>query len=130
MYTAYLSPSVFPQAKQTRQIEIHQSQPISMTFELVAHLPRIDMKQTQVCSVCDWLISKSTLKDGFVTDRLNTLAPVIWNCSVFKRGAHEQLMRKLLVTSVIYHLPNKNNNNNILEILVQPTIKWQPSISI
>ena len=32
VHTAYLSPSIFRQAKQTGRIEIHQSQAISMTF--------------------------------------------------------------------------------------------------
>ena len=34
-----------------------------MTFELVAHLHRIDMKQTLVFSRCDWLILNSMSKD-------------------------------------------------------------------
>lgn len=57
---------------------------LARPFELVAHLNRIDMKQTLVHSGCDCLISKSTLKERIWTDRLNTLALVLWDRSTFK----------------------------------------------
>ena len=62
--------------------------PLARPFELVAYLHKIDMKQTPVCSRCDWLISKSALKDGFVTDRLNTSASVVLNGTFTYKNAN------------------------------------------
>ena len=74
MNTAYLSPSVFWQAKKQDGLKSNNHSPLAQPLELVAHLHKIAMKQMPVCSGCDWLISKSTMKDRFVTDRLNTSA--------------------------------------------------------
>ena len=42
---------------------MRQSQPTDMTFKVVAHLHRIDMKQASACIGCDWLISNGMSKD-------------------------------------------------------------------
>ena len=58
MHRGYLSTSISRHAQQTRQIEVHQSQPTCMTY-----LHQSNIKQTPVCVECDWFISKNTSKD-------------------------------------------------------------------
>ena len=60
--TAYLSPSVFRQAKKIRRIEIHQ--PVARVFGM------FDMTQAPVCDWL-WLAHFKKHKEEFVTDRLN-----------------------------------------------------------